>query len=304
VPKGVPKNGFRMTKKRMASGFSSSTIESVNHSTIQLPQSILPVIRPQLTVEQIQAKMAERFDALDKVADAVFCGRVRGMVVSGPGGLGKSYSIERKIDAYRAAGHHVTHISGYVRPLSMYRLLYNSRYSGSVIVFDDADSVFDSDIGINLLKKACDTTDRRTISWLSNSIEQITDEDGESIPEQFEFEGAVIFITNLDFDAMIARGSKMSTHYEAFMTRTHYLDLDMKTNLDYIVRIKQVVAAGMLRNKGLTDEESSDIISFIEENAEKLRELSLRIALKLADLYIVDPKNWQSLARQTCIRNS
>jgi hypothetical protein len=200
-------------------------------------------------------------------------------------------------------GHNVTYIKGYVRPLSLYRLLYESRFDNCVLVFDDSDSIFADDVSMNLLKSACDSTDVRRLHWLSRSIEKVEDEDGEKIPNNFEFEGSVIFITNYDFDDLIARGSRLAPHFEALVSRSHYLDLAMKTKMDYVVRIKQVVAMGMLRDKGLADTDASTIVDFVEKNMDSLRELSLRMVIKLATLMKMDGMNWQKLAKQTCFRS-
>jgi hypothetical protein len=170
-------------------------------------------------------------------------------------------------------------------------------------VFDDSDSIFHDDVSMNLLKSACDSTDRRVLHWLSRSLEREEDEDGESIPEKFEFEGSIIFITNYDFDSLIASGNKLAPHFEALVSRSHYLDLAMKTKLDYLVRIKQVVRGGMLKSRGLNEVDSVLIMQFIENNVDRLRELSLRMVVKISGLYKMDKSNWQKLARQTCLRN-
>jgi hypothetical protein len=254
------------------------------------------------TVEQIEQKLADRFEALEIMTDATGRGINRSLIVSGPAGLGKSFTVEAKMAELEAKGHGVTYISGYIRPLALYRLLYNARHDNSVIVFDDADSIFSDDVSMNLLKKACDSTERRVIHWMSESVQRLEDEDGDSIPEKFAFEGSVIFITNYDFDAIINKGAKLAPHFQALVSRSHYLDLEMKSKMDYIVRIKQVVRGGMLREKGFSATQETMIVSFIEENMERLRELSLRMVVKLATLYKMNENNWQKLAKQTCFR--
>ena len=254
------------------------------------------------TVEQIEQKLADRFEALEIMTDATGRGINRSLIVSGPAGLGKSFTVEAKMAELEANGHGVTYISGYIRPLALYRLLYNARHDNSVIVFDDADSIFSDDVSMNLLKKACDSTERRVIHWMSESVQRLEDEEGDSIPEKFAFEGSVIFITNYDFDAIINKGAKLAPHFQALVSRSHYLDLEMKSKMDYIVRIKQVVRNGMLRDKGFTATQETMIVSFIEENMERLRELSLRMVVKLATLYKMNENNWQKLAKQTCFR--
>ena len=288
MPRGVPKSGFRMTRKRQAVNFA--------------PQAVKPVRTE--TVAEIESKLADRFEALAIMSEATGKGINRSLIVSGPAGLGKSFTVEAKLAELEQKGHSVTYIKGYVRPLALYKLLYETRHPNSVLVFDDSDSVFYDDVSMNLLKGACDSTERRVLHWLSKSLEKEEDEEGESIPEKFEFQGSIIFITNYDFDAMIESGNKLAPHFQALVSRSHYLDLAMKTKMDYIVRIRQVVRGGMLRDRGFSAAEQTLILEFIENNMERLRELSLRMVVKISGLYKMDKSNWQKLAKQTCFRNA
>ena len=290
MPKGVPKKGFRVTKNRLIG-------ESLKMSLDRVP------MRSNETVVQIEQKLAERFEALEALTEATGRGTNRALIVSGPPGLGKSYTVEEKMAEFEKMGKNVAYIKGYVRPLALYKLLYETRHLDSILVFDDSDSIFADENCMNLLKTACDSTDRRVLHWLSKSIEREEDEEGESIPEKFDYEGSIIFITNKDFDALIAEGNKMSTHFEALVSRALYLDLAMKTKMDYIVRIKQVVRGGMMRKRGFTAAEEAQIMEFVTSNVEKFRELSLRMVVKLGNLYRSDKRSWQKFARLSCFRN-
>ena len=287
MPRGVPKAGFRRTKNRVGVNFHQ-------------PQFVRPTKVESVT--EIEAKLKDRFDALEIMSEATGKGINRALIVSGPAGLGKSYTVEAKMAELEKQGHHITYIKGYVRPLALYKLLYESRFPNSVLVFDDSDSIFHDDVSMNLLKGACDSTDRRVLHWLSKSLEREEDEDGENIPEKFEFEGSIIFITNYDFDRLIESGYKLAPHFEALVSRSHYLDLAMKTKMDYLVRIKQVVHGGMLRSRGFSASDETLIMEFIINNVERLRELSLRMVVKISGLYKMDRNNWQKLAKQTCFR--
>jgi len=291
--KNVYNSGIRnvqLTKKIKSSGYKVS-MPIVNRSV------------PVESVEQIEKKLADRFEALEIMADATGRGINRSLIVSGPAGLGKSYTVETKLVELEKKGFHVSYIKGYVRPMSLYKLLYNSRYINSILVFDDSDSIFHDDVSMNLLKSACDSTDTRKLHWLSSSIDKMFDEGGESVPENFEFEGSVIFITNYDFDTLIDSGNKLAPHFAALVSRSHYLDLSMKTKLDYLVRIRQVVRGGMLASRGFNKADEVIIMQFIEDNMEQLRELSLRMVVKISTLFKMHKTGWQKLARQTCLRN-
>jgi hypothetical protein len=255
--------------------------------------------RPAESDAEIDARIAERFEILDVMAEACTLGNSRALIVSGPAGLGKSFTIEKRLADWDPNEINHTIVKGYVRATGLVKLLYQYREAGQVIVFDDADSIFFDDVSLNLLKAVCDTTERRRVSWLSEG-KLIDDETAELIPRSFDFNGTIIFISNYDFDAMIDRGHKLAPHLAALVSRAHYVDLAMKSRRDYLVRIRQVIREGMLGDLGVR--ERADVITFIERNHDSLRELSLRMAIKLGALRKQGGSNWEKVARITCCR--
>lgn len=293
MPRGVPRAGYR--KPRQSKMDKANSLAKIMN--VQVPAE--PVVVE--TDEEIEQKLNDRFEVLAEMTEAATDGSVRSMIVSGPGGLGKSYTVERVLNSWDPNAVNHTVIRGFVKATGLFKLLYQNRAPGQVLVFDDADSVFLDDVSVNLLKAVCDSTEKRIVSYMSEGV-LIDDESAERLPKSFEFEGTIIFITNMDFDGMIDRGSKLAPHLEAMLTRSHYIDLAMKTRRDYIIRIKQVVAAGMLRGRGLDAEAETDVMEFIDENQDCLRELSLRMAIKLADIRKRNSKTWKKTARVTCCK--
>lgn len=292
MPRGIPKAGFRLTKNRKKNGMSGKRVSSV----LALPEYQEETHE---TEDQIRNKLDERFAAMSMMVHSAVAGDVRAVVVSGPAGVGKSYEVHGTLEKLKP---YHTIIHGFVRPTGLYKTLYEYRHPGSVVVFDDADSIFNDDISLNLLKTACDTTKKRVLSWLSET--NMADEGGDKMPTQFEFEGTVIFITNQDFDLLIDRGSRLAPHFAALVSRSMYLDMAMKTKRDYLVRIKQVIEAGMLRGGEfkMSLKEEKEVLGFIEDNQDKVRELSLRMVVKIATLKRAHPTKWVSLAKVVCCR--
>lgn len=251
------------------------------------------------TDEEIDARIAERFDILDILTEACMVGNSRSLIVSGPPGLGKSFTVEKTLAEYDPNGVNHIIVKGYVRATGLIKMLYRFREKGQTIVFDDADTIFFDDTSLNLLKAVCDTTEKRRVSWLSEG-KLIDEETGESIPSSFDFDGTVIFISNLDFDSMIEKGHRIAPHLSALISRSHYIDTGLKTRRDYLIRIRQVVRNGMLSD--LSDNEREDVLAFIDKNSHRLRELSLRMAIKLGNLRKTDPE-WEKLARVTCCKS-
>lgn len=294
MPRGVPKAGYRKTSKREA-------LAKTNLSAIK-NETLTPVVIIQNETDaDIEARLAERFDILQDMTSAAIDGDVRAVIVSGPAGLGKSFTVEKALEAWDPNGDNHTIVKGYVRPTGLYKLLFQHRDENKVLVFDDADTIFGDDTSLNLLKAVCDTTEQRVVSYLAET-NLVDEESAERIPRSFVFKGAIIFITNLDFDALIDRGHKLAPHLQALVSRSHYMDLAMKTRRDYIIRIKQVVKAGLLKNLGLDETQEIDVLKFIDTNKDRLRELSLRVVLKVGSIRKMNKKNWESTARVTCCR--
>lgn len=291
MPRGVPAKGFRLTKNAIAR---------------QNGQAILDKIVPTVAVStetdaEIDARLRDRFEILDELTKAALFGNARAVIVSGPAGLGKSFTVERALAEWDPDQINHTIVKGYVKPTGLLRLLYQFREPGQVIVFDDADTVFYDDTSLNLLKAVCDTTEMRRVSYMAES--NMVDEDsGEKIPRSFLFEGTILFITNLDMDAMVDKGHKLAPHLQALVSRSHYIDLAMKTRRDYIVRIKQVIAEGMLRQQGLTPDQEQQVLDYVVDNQDRLREVSLRIAVKIGNLVKMGG-DWKRLANVTCLKN-
>jgi hypothetical protein len=123
----------------------------------------------------------------------------------------------------------------------------------------------------------------------------------EGVPDQFEFKGSAIFITNLKFENL--KSKKLQDHLEALQSRCHFLDLTLDTMRDKILRIKQIFRKGdLFQDYDLTPEQGDEILNFMDENKERLREMSLRMALKIADLTKVSA-NWRALAENTVMKH-
>jgi hypothetical protein len=255
------------------------------------------------TDDDAMERISETFAMLDKITDACAQGVVRGLVVSGPPGIGKSYGVEeqlKKANMFRKlAGQDPKYevVSGGVSSIGLYQKLYYNRSPEQVLVFDDADGVLFEEECLNLMKAALNSGDTRRICW--NKESRVLG-DGE-IPNAFDFEGSVIFLSNIDFERTIAKGSRISQHLEAIMSRCHYLDLEIGSMRDKLLRIKQIVRDGMLESYQFTPLQEAEILDFVVSNAEFMREVSLRAVKKIADFVKVDQYEWRSLAESTTL---
>lgn len=298
MPRGIPKNG-----KRAPWGSKKAARMAADNGVVAMQATVFDEPAPEETMEQAKARIAERFEVMHLMTDATAAGGNRAFIISGPAGVGKSVGVERVL-AQKVETHGIEYemVRGMIRQTGLYKLLYEHRHPNSVLVLDDADVIFGDDLSLNLLKAACDTTSRRMISWRAET--RMEDEAGERLPTSFEFEGSVIFITNYDFDKLIARGNRLAPHFEALISRAHYLDLTLRTKRDYMIRIKQVVESGMLAEHGLDPYQETMTMAWFENNSDRLRELSLRMVLKIAGLVKARPDAWEKIASATCLRNN
>ena len=255
------------------------------------------------TDDEVMTRIGERFEILTDMTKAAIAGDIRAIIVTGPPGVGKSYGVERELDKAalfdQIAGRRVKSemIKGSTTAIGLYQVLYKYSDKNSIVVFDDCDSVLLDDTCLNMLKGALDSGKKRKISWLgeSNALRR------EGIPDSFNFNGSVIFITNLKFDKV--KGSKLQEHLTALMSRCHYVDLTIDTMRDKVLRIKQIAKTGQLFDGYDFDQQAEDeVIAFLELNKDKMREVSLRTALKIADLRKSFPTKWMPMARTTVMR--
>tara|TARA_B100001057_G_scaffold44735_1_gene39917 strand:- start:202 stop:1200 length:999 start_codon:yes stop_codon:yes gene_type:complete len=253
------------------------------------------------TDEETIERMRERFDMLEDMTRACKKGDVKAMIVSGPPGVGKSYGVEKvlgKHDLISTLGETAPKyqvVKGAMSAIGLYCKLFNYADKDNVLVFDDCDSVFADELCLNILKAALDSKKKRTIHWNTDSFKLRN----EGVPDCFDFKGSAIFITNLKFDK--SKG-KVREHLMALESRCHYIDLTIDTDREKMLRIQQIVRDGMLAEYKFAEEIVQDIVDFVDINKNRLRELSLRTVLKVADLAKAFPAKWEAMAENTVMK--
>ena len=258
------------------------------------------------TDESILNRLRERFEILDDMTRAVKRGDVRAMIVTGPPGVGKSFGVEKVLSKHDVFANVAQDeklkkyevVKGAMSAIGLYSKLYQYSDKKCILVFDDCDSVLLDDLSLNILKAALDTSKKRMIHW--NTDSRLLRSEG--VPNSFEFKGGAIFITNIKFDHV--KSKKLKDHLEALESRCHYLDLTIDTEREKLLRIQQVITeCGMLDEYDLTDLHKLEVVEFVRANVARLRELSLRTVLKIADLCVSMPDKWRAVAEVTCMRN-
>jgi hypothetical protein len=283
-----------------------SDIEFLDGSATPSTQASVRVPVLSETDEEAMNRIATRFQILDEMAGACIRGDVRAMIVTGPPGVGKSHGVEQQMekaamfDKIAGKRERFNIVKGAISGIGLFATLYKYSDKKNVLVFDDCDVWEDQD-ALNILKGALDSGKRRRISWNKDSrLLRLED-----VPHQFDFNGSIIFITNLDFNDR--RSTKIKAHLNALQSRCHYLDLTIDTERDKILRIKQVhrdAGGGLFKDYEFVNNEGEQVLEFMFEHSKRLREVSLRMALKIADLIKISPQNWKMLAENTCMHRA
>ena len=301
---GIPDRAIRIR----CSGPQSYTVVSGTVSATPVGDKSLEQIKVDDAVvahesdEEIVDRLRGRFEVLKDMTKAVKEGTVRAMIVTGPPGVGKSFGVEEvlsKDDLFNTLGQRKPKyeiVKGAMSAIGLYAKLYQYSEKGNVIVFDDCDSVLLDDLSLNILKAALDSSKKRTISW--NTDSRMLRNEG--VPDKFEFKAGAIFITNIKFENV--RSKKLQDHLSALESRCHYIDLQMDTDREKVLRIKQIVQDGMLESYEFEEVARDEVVDYIIENRSKMRELSLRTVLKVADLRKSFPTNWKSMAEVTVMK--
>lgn len=256
------------------------------------------------TDDEIAADLKETFEILAEMTQAVASGVVKGLVVSGPAGIGKSQTVLTELDETLGMQAKLLGVKpkfdvicGHITPIMLYTKLYEMADKGSVLVLDDCDVLEDID-ALNILKAALDTKKVRKITWGSAGGHL----DKMEVPSSFEFHGGVIFLTNMKLNQV--KSGKLAPHCEAIVSRVHYLDLQIDTMRERLIHIRNVsMNTDMLDEYGFTKRERETLLAWIVDNVDRIVQMDLRTVKKCADLMKAMPQNWQSRATKTLFKN-
>lgn len=263
------------------------------------------------TEDEIIERMKVKFANIQEYANGIVSGAIRGMVVSGPGGIGKTETLVRIFEAAheekKAKFEHVK--GGNVTPVHLYKLLYENRHEKNIVMLDDVDKVWNSEDSLNIMKSALDSSLYRTITWSSEAAILRRDE----IPFSFPYNGSLVFVTNRNIIHEIENGrGKDVDHLEAFVDRTAYISLrpvshkrvwtaeEMKGRKEAFLWSEFMVKTNfILRQLGLSDEVAEEIFTFARENYHTFRYVSIRTFLNIGRARLMSPDRWKELALET-----
>ncbi len=254
----------------------------------KIKHGVYKVFVPKDTVTDksvIKERINEQFNSLQELVQGVCNNNINALIVSGPPGLGKTFTVTNTLDSNQVQ---YKLLVGNSSPSGLYRSLYECKDRNQVLVIDDCDSVFSDMKSLNILKAACDSGKEKKICWASEYFKE------SDIPTEFIFSGSIIFITNVDFEQSVAKQTKLSIHLEALMSRAIYFDLKINTTEQFLIRIEEV-----LKRKH-SEMISNMVVRYLRDNVDYVRELSIRTALKVISL-MKTTDDWEKLSNLTIL---
>ena len=233
----------------------------------------------------------DRFNFVEKLVKMVASGTQASAVITGQGGLGKSYTVMKTLtdagykDISDLASFETgtilnmakcfTVVKGYSTAKGMYRTLFEN--NNGIIVFDDCDAVLKDPTALNILKGALDSYGRRIISWNAD----MRDED---LPRSFEFKGKVIFISNMNADNID----------QAIRSRSMMIDLSMNDDqkierMETIASMEEFMPEFVMAHK-------LDAIALIKELKTTAKDISLRTLIQVTKIRSAGDQAWKEMA--------
>jgi hypothetical protein len=216
----------------------------------------------------------KRFDILQDLTTLVTRRVMPSLVVTGGPGNGKSHTIIKTVqeNGLIESDHYVV-FKGYSTARGLYNTLYD--HNGKLIIFDDCDSVLEDKTSLNILKSALDSYDKRTISWMAKLGKS------DEYPNQFDFTGRIIFISNKDKEDMD----------DAVQSRSLCVDLSM-TGDEKIQRMSHVLRDIL---PDLDMKYKQDALDFLKEKKD-LDSVNLRSLIMVSKIRKEFPRKWRGIS--------
>lgn len=232
------------------------------------------------------------FDDLQDLLDLVISGAQPSLLVTGMAGIGKTASVLQALSKHKSQDEFKI-IKGFSTPFGLYQTLFQNRTK--MVVFDDCDSVFRDPNARNILKAALDSYDKRTVSWPSRNtfspegmtpeeIDAKVDED-EKLPNEFDFEGQVVFISNLRKDQI----------EPAILSRTMAIDITLRAK-DVFLRMETILSKLDPKVKEIY---KKDALEHLKQNHDKLgKQVNIRTLINAGRMRAGGSPNWKRLVER------
>ncbi len=216
----------------------------------------------------------QRFEFLGNLTSMVIDGVTPSLIITGEGGLGKTHSVTQSIKNSDLISDDYVFFKGYSTARGLYNALYDN--NSRLIIFDDCDSVLEDKVALNILKSALDSYERRTITWMAKMNKN------DEYPQQFDFTGRIIFISNKSKESM----------NDAILSRSLTVDLTMTPN-DKIERMSAILSSILPEYTLEAKKEALDFLKTVKDEVS----LNMRMLIMVTKMRATYPSNWRDMAK-------
>lgn len=257
------------------------------------------------TQERHRVSVNDRFNFYENFIEMTLSQTIHSLIVTGEGGLGKTHTLKEKLNEHNLTdvrsypeavklaleelyaeeggmntmpGDYIF-IKGHSTAKALYRALYEN--NGKLIIFDDCDRVLKDDNAIGILKGALDSYDDRLICW--NAEMKLDD----NLPKAFEFEGQVIFLSNMNQYQMD----------QALKSRSMRVDISMTPSekIERMGAILETLDLGVT----VTKKQRKEALEFLDKHKNEATDLNIRTLKNVLSIVASFPNDWEAQALYT-----
>jgi hypothetical protein len=238
---------------------------------------------------------------------------IKGLLISGDAGFGKTHFTKMGLGSTNPEM--IDYVKGSsISAAALYVKLYMNRFEGQVLVLDDVDIINKTPADfltiLDLIKGATEPTkEERVLEWNRAQRNQLMREN--DVPESFEFNGSIIWITN---ERISRIAEKAGSHWNAIDSRFYKVEAWLNDQEKLLYTLHLVEEIDMLGKECYAKEGGYDrdtiekTIQYLRDNYKYMYDfnnnstLSPRSAVKLADTITNFTDDWEMMSNMQFIK--
>lgn len=242
-------------------------------------------------IHPLAKEVKEQFNSIRDLVQVFFEPDVpfNGLIICGAAGMGKTHIVTKTLDdlGINEKNNNYHLIKGQVSSGQFYIDLYMNHKKGMVVVVDDADIIGQNKGEMNaivdFMKSATDVNyGKREVQRNKVNLNQKMKE--LDVPERFNFQGSLIWITNeLPNDL----SKRLKGHWEALSSRcnVYSLEFDDETKFNYtkyLIEEEDIYGENCYdKPGGFSDAQIDALLDFMEKYHKQLKDWTPRRSLKM-----------------------
>ena len=255
-----------------------------------------------LSQDEVFDILDQHYTQLRKFVQGV-CNDKYHLIVNGDAGMGKTEITNDVVETF-TSHNRIVPVSGTMSPVRLFAKLQEAQHKGHILLVDDTDKVLEDQESLEILKGVMDTRKDKVVDWekYSTALKK------SNKVTSFKFEGRVIIITNKVIrTAPDETPTVQQQRILPVLSRAHYFKAGVPSTQWKIAAIKMHMQHYTSRHEdgykyelrcfnNVHPETQDEIVQWIEEKQNNLREISFRTCAMLKDLQSEEPDFWKNMA--------